>query len=256
MRGCRGMKSRALGIALTAFLSALMVIGVAAFSRAYAQESHPATPAATGAEPATAQESGQDAKADAKAPEGAAKEAEDETEAFKHSAPVRWIARVTGLSVDQAYWICMALNFAVVVGVIWVPLRKQLPRLFKSRTDDIKQRLEEARKTSDEARSRLAEVEGRLSRLDAEIAAMRREADENARAEEKRIMAEAEEERKRIVTAAEQEISTAAKAARRDLKVFAGELAVDLAARKIQVGKDQDQALVREFTSQLGKDGN
>ncbi len=49
-------------------------------------------------------------------------------------------------------------------------------------------------------------MEGRLSRLDADIAAMRREADENAKAEEQRILAAGEEERKRIVASSEQEI--------------------------------------------------
>ena len=85
---------------------------------------------------------------------------------------------------------------------------------------------------------------------------MRREADENARAEEKRIAAEVEEERRRIVTSAEQEIAAASGAARRELKAYAAELAVNLAQKKIKVAKDTDQMLVREFTSQLGKDGN
>jgi len=46
-----------------------------------------------------------------------------------------------------------------------------------------KKGIEEARKMSEDARRRLAEVEGRLSRLDTEIAGMRKEADENAKAE-------------------------------------------------------------------------
>lgn len=187
-------------------------------------------------------------------PEDLEEEAEP-TQALKHSAAVRWLSRKTGLSVDQTYWACMVLNFAIVFFALWIPLRKRLPAVFKNRTNAIHQRIEEARKASEEARNRLTEVEDRLSRLDNEIADMRRQADENARAEEKRIMAEAEEERKRIVAAAEQEISTAANAARRDLKVYAGELAVDLAAKRIRVGQDADQALVREFTSQLGKNG-
>ncbi|HZS29188.1 MAG TPA: ATP synthase F0 subunit B, partial [Candidatus Angelobacter sp.] len=106
------------------------------------------------------------------------------------------------------------------------------------------------------ARQRLSEVEGRLSRLDADIAAMRKEADQNAKAEEQRILSASEEERKRIVSSAEQEISMAASAARRDLKTYAAALAVDLAEKKIRVGQDADQALVREFTAHLGKDGN
>jgi F-type H+-transporting ATPase subunit b len=71
-----------------------------------------------------------------------------------------------------------------------------------------------------------------------------------------RVQAEVEEERRSIVTAAEQEITAAAGAARRELKAYAAELAVNLAEKKIKVSRDTDQMLVREFTSQLGKDGN
>jgi F-type H+-transporting ATPase subunit b len=99
-------------------------------------------------------------------------------------------------------------------------------------------------------------VEGRLSRLDADIAAMQREADENAKAEEQRLLAAGEEERRRIVTSAEQEIETAANTARRELKAYVAELAVQLAEKKIRVSKDTDEALVRAFTAQMGKDGN
>jgi F-type H+-transporting ATPase subunit b len=150
----------------------------------------------------------------------------------------------------------MGLNFAVVFFALWIPLRKKMPVLFRKRTDAIQQHIEEARKTSEEARRRLAEVEGRLSRLDVEITEMRREADENARAEGQRLAQETEEERRRIVASAEQEIALAAAAARRELKSYAAGLAVDMAEKKIKVGKDTDQALVREFTAQLGKDGN
>lgn len=181
---------------------------------------------------------------------------EDQTEALRHSAPVRFIARVTGLSLEHAYWLCVLINFAIVfVSVAWA-LRKKLPGLFQSRTETIQRGIEEARKAGEEARRRLADVEGRLSRLDVEITEMRREAEENARAEEKRILAETEEERRRIVASAEQEIALAAEAARRDLKSFAAALAVERAGEKIRVGKDADQALVREFTAQLGKDGH
>lgn len=178
-----------------------------------------------------------------------------EADEVRSSPAVRGLARLTGLDNEKAYWLSVLLNFGVVVLVIAWLVKKNVPGMFKSRNESIQKRIEEARKTSDEARRRLTEVEGRLSRLDAEIAEVRREADENARAEEKRIQAEVEEERRRIVNAAEQEITAAAGAARRELKAYAAELAVKLAERKIKVSADTDQMLVREFTSQLGKDG-
>ena len=70
------------------------------------------------------------------------------------------------------------------------------------------------------------------------------------------MLAAGEEERKRIVTSAEQEIESAANAARRELKAYVAELAVELAEKKIRVSNDTDEALVRAFTAQMGKDGN
>jgi F-type H+-transporting ATPase subunit b len=179
-----------------------------------------------------------------------------EADAIRHSPSVKWIARRTGLTVDQAYWLCLGLNFAVIFFFMARLLGKMLPGYFRGRTSTIQKGIEEARKMSEDARSRLSDVEGRLSRLDAEIAGMQREADENARAEEQRLLAAGEEERRRIVSSAEQEIEMAANSARRELKAHAAELAVQLAEKKIRVSQDTDEALVRAFTTQMGKDGN
>jgi F-type H+-transporting ATPase subunit b len=179
----------------------------------------------------------------------------EESNPVRNSAAVQWLAKKTGLTLDQAYWVCIGFNFAVVFLFIAIMLRKKLPGYFSGRTAAIQKGIEEARKMSEEARQRLSEVEGRLARLDADIAAMRGEADENAKAEEKRIQQSSEEERQRIVSSAQQEIDMAANAARRDLKAYAGELAIDLAEKKIRVDRNADEALVREFTSRLGKDG-
>jgi len=169
---------------------------------------------------------------------------------------VRKLAQWAGLSNDKAYWLSIFLNFAILAVLLGLLLKKVLPATFKNRNQSIQKRIEEARKTSDEARERLKQVESRLSRLDVEITEMRREAEENARTEEKRVQAEGEAERRRIVTSAEQEIASAAGHARRELKAYAAELAVNLASRKIKVDKDADQSLVRDFTAELGKDGN
>jgi F-type H+-transporting ATPase subunit b len=180
----------------------------------------------------------------------------EEADAIRNAPAVKWIARHTGLTNDGAYWLCIGLNFAVIFFAIAGLMRKMLPGYFRGRTSTIQKGIEEARKMSEDARRRLAEVEGRLSRLDADIAAMQREADENAKAEEQRLLAAGEEERKRIVTSAEQEIEMAANTARRELKAYVAELAVQLAEKKIRVSQDTDEALVRAFTAQMGKDGN
>jgi F-type H+-transporting ATPase subunit b len=192
----------------------------------------------------------------------AAGEEKDEMEEFKHSSSVSWISRHTGLNLQQSYWLCVLLNFAVIAGVIVWAGRKYLPGVLRDRTAAIQRAMQEAQKASAEARHRLAEIEARLQKLDVEIGAMRDAAEKEGAAEEARIQAAAEEDARKIVASAEQEISAAAKAARRQLTAHAADLAVALAQKQIRVDAATDQALVRNFAGQLGsadksgKDGN
>ncbi|HWX55259.1 MAG TPA: ATP synthase F0 subunit B [Verrucomicrobiae bacterium] len=230
------------------FCSAILLCGVLAgpgLAHLYGQE-RPAQESKTGST--------------ANAPETPGKEpagyGNDEDQALRHSPVVEFIARKTGLSLNVAYWLVVMFNFAIVIGILWRVLSSILPGMFKGRSESLQKRMEEARQATHDARVRLADVESRLAGLDVEIARMRREAEESARAEEQRIRNSSEEERRRIVQSAEQEIAQAASAARRELKAYVAELAVDLAEKKINVTPSVDQTLLREFTAQIGKDGN
>jgi F-type H+-transporting ATPase subunit b len=179
---------------------------------------------------------------------------EDETAQFKHSASVQLISKITGLSLDGAYWLAVILNFAIVAGLIAWFAEKNLPAMFRARTASIQKSLEEARKASEDANRRLAEIESRLGRLDDEILQMRAAAEKEAVAEEERIKAAAAEDARRIIASAEQEIAAALKAARRELTAYAADLAVTLASKQIRVDTPTDQALVRRFAQQLSSD--
>ena len=176
---------------------------------------------------------------------------EDETAEFKRSPSVKFLAKITGMSLEHAYWLGVLVNFAVVAGVIFWFAKKNLPAMFRSRTASIQSALEEARKTSQEAKRRLSNIEARLSKLDVEIGEMRRAAEQEAAGEEMRIKAAAEEDARKIVESAEQEIMAAAKLARRELKAYAANLAVSLAKKQIRVDPSTDQGLMRSFTEQL-----
>lgn len=183
-------------------------------------------------------------------------EEKDETGEFKQSTSVSLIAKWTGLSLRHAYWFGVLLNFALIAGVIIWASRKYLPGIFSARTAAIQKAMQEAQKSSEEARRKLAEIESRLMKLDVEIGMMRDAAEKEAAAEEARIQAAAEEDRRKIVESAQQEIAAAAKAARRELTAYAADLAVGLAQKQIHVDAATDQALVRNFASQLGTPGN
>jgi F-type H+-transporting ATPase subunit b len=175
----------------------------------------------------------------------------EEQDQFKHSPSVQLVAKLTGLSLQHAYWLCVLFNFAVVAGTVVYFSKKHLPNVFRNRTAAIQKAMQEARQASEEANRRMAEIENRLSRLDSEIAAMGAAAEKEAIAEEARIKAAAEDDARKIVESAEQEIAAAAKLARRELTAYAANLAVSLAAKQMKVDTATDQALVREFAREL-----
>jgi len=188
-------------------------------------------------------------------------EDQEENANLKHAAPVRWLARKTGLSVRQAYLLLLSLNFATIVVIVFWAARKSLPSMLRSRNASIQRALQEARAASQDANRRLADIENRLRQLDVEIGRMQATAEKEAVAEEGRIQKAAEEDIRKVVLAAEQEITAAAKQARRDLTTHTAGLAIALARQQINVDSNTDQVLVRTFASKLasgndgGKDG-
>jgi F-type H+-transporting ATPase subunit b len=182
----------------------------------------------------------------------AAGEGIDEMAEFKQSSAVRMVGRITGLNLQQSYWLSVVLNFVAIAAVILWAARKYLPGMFRDRSAAIQKAMQEAQMAGQDARRRLAEIESRLMKLDVEIGAMRNAAEKEGAAEEARIRAAAEEDARKIVASAEQEIAAAAKAARRQLTAYAADLAIGLASKKIHVDAATDQTLVRNFAGQLG----
>jgi F-type H+-transporting ATPase subunit b len=174
---------------------------------------------------------------------------------FKQSPSVKWFASHTGLDLGSAYWVLVCINFAIVAVLIGWGWKKNVPAMFRSRTESIRKNLDEARRASEDANRRLGEIESRLAKLDSDIAEMRKTSEGEAAAEEERIKAAAEEDHRKVIETAEQEIEAAAKAARRDLKAYAATLAVSIAEKKIQVDPRTDQSLVHAFVRELSQNG-
>ena len=184
-----------------------------------------------------------------------AAEGHEEYSEFKYSNMVARLGRAIGIDAHGMYWVSLVINFVILALFFWMLLRSRLPQMFRDRTTAIQKALKEARDASAEASRRLADIETRLSRLDAEVADIRAAAEREAAAEEERILASAEQDKHKVVEAAESEIAAIARSARHELKSFVASLAVDIAAHKIKVDDNTDQALVRQFVDRLGKDG-
>jgi F-type H+-transporting ATPase subunit b len=237
----------------------LLPLGVAWAQQQPAANPPPGTksePAAKPQEPAREKNAQQEShgQAPSESSEHAAGEGEENAE-FKQSPSVRMLAKITGLSLGSAYWLAIAMNFAVIAGAVAWFVKAKLPGMFRARTESIRKTMEEAQRASADAGRRLSEIEGRLAKLDSEIAAMRSQAEVEAAGEEQRIKAAAEEDARKIVESAGQEVEAASRLAQRDLKAYAAELAVSLAEKRIQVDAATDRALVESFVGQLGQDG-
>src|SRR5271165_2779568 len=186
------IKFRKLGLARPALLLAAVVL-LSAFAVAQSSQPQPANSSASQVSAAPAPANVDQSKS------GESKEApaEDETTPFKHSPSVKFLAKITGLSIDGAYWLAVILNFAIVAGVIVWFSKKNLGAMFRGRTATIQKSLEEARAASADANRRLAEIESRLKHLGEEISQMNATAETSATVEDARIKAAAEEDARR-----------------------------------------------------------
>ncbi len=237
------MKLSVLRLSLKTALAVALVVPVASLAlapvRVQAQQAAPAAQQT----PAPAQ------KAESKT------SGENENDIFRHTPLVQSIARFVHLDVETTADIFEGLNFAIIFFAVVIPLGIYLPRILRKRSQTIKHDLEEARKVTEDAKTRLGAVEAKLASLDEEIAAIRGQVESEAKGDEARIKASLAEESDRIVASAEQEISAAAAHARRDLRSFAADLAIDQAARQINLTPETDRALIAEFVSSASAKG-
>jgi len=145
-------------------------------------------------------------------------------------------------------------NFAILaagLGFLWV---KNAGPFFASRSVEIRKGIEDAQKLRTDAETRAAAMDTRLKNMSVEVEAMRAAAKTEAEKEGARIREETSRELAKIQSNADHEISSALKAAQFELKSYAGQLAVDLARKKVSermTAADQD-ALVQQFAADLG----
>lgn len=179
-------------------------------------------------------------------------EQQNETAAYRHSGAVQAVGRKLGLQPEGAARLFEFINFSILaIAVLWF-LVKVLPRTLRARGERIASQLVEARTLTEDANKRLSSVEQRLARIDDDIAAIRAQSEAETRRDEARMKDELEAEKKKIIAAAEQEIASASAHAQRDLKQYAAALAIEQAARSLNLTPETDRALVENFAASLG----
>jgi F-type H+-transporting ATPase subunit b len=146
-------------------------------------------------------------------------------------------------------------NFLVLAAGLGYLAGKHGGPFFAARSTKIRTDIAAAGDLRKQSEARAAEVERRLAGIESDIAALREEAGQEARAEAGRVARQTAAEAAKIQAQAEQDIASAVKAARTELKRHSAELAVALAEQLVRARMTpaaQDE-LVRTFLRDLDR---
>jgi len=158
----------------------------------------------------------------------------------------------TFLGLPYPFW--QTLNLAGFLALLVWLLRKPLSQFFETRRREVAETLRKAEEDRDRAQAVAREVGDRLAKIEAEIEGMRRNALEQARAEEAEIETRAAEEAERIAVRTRAELDTRVRTARNELTAYAADLAVALARDLVakNVTPEDEKRLVAEGVKDLG----
>ena len=125
-------------------------------------------------------------------------------------------------------------NFAVLVGILFVLLRRPLSIYLSDRSDQVRAGLAQARATSAEAAQQLEAIKERLLTLPNELETLRVRGQEEVAAEEKRLRESTEAARQRLIEESRRELALQLRVAKQQLTQHAAALATRVAAQRIQ----------------------
>ena len=145
------------------------------------------------------------------------------------------------------------INFAILAAGILYLLAKNLPPFFHARTSVIQKDISEAQQAKQDSDQRAAAIDQRVSGFSAEIEAFRVQSRAEMEREGERIRQETAAQIRKIKDQAQMEIESAGKAALREVRLYASNLALDLAAQRIRAKLDAgtEAGLIDNFIGDL-----
>jgi F-type H+-transporting ATPase subunit b len=149
------------------------------------------------------------------------------------------------------------VNFVILCGGLYYFLREPLTSYLRERHATIRRDLVDAENLRTAASAQLAEIDRKLRALPAELEALRRRGAEEAAADERRISEQAAQERNRLLEQTRREIELRLRLAKRELTEHAATLAVDHAARRLEleITPADQRRLVDQYVDHMGTGG-
>jgi F-type H+-transporting ATPase subunit b len=144
------------------------------------------------------------------------------------------------ISLDRSL-IVQAINFLVLMVVLWKLLYRPLVTKMEERTAAIKNSLDQAQLARTEAQRQLEENAARLRQAYAEAQAIRDAAQKEAAEQHRKVVEAARHEAQRLVDGARAELESEVRRARADLRNEVGEVATAIAEKLIRTSlRDED----------------
>lgn len=145
------------------------------------------------------------------------------------------------------------LNLAIFIVAALYVLRKPISAALATRRESIRQELVAAQTEREQALARVAEAEELLSRVDEHVAAIRKQAQQEAKSEKERLAAAAVSEIQKLKQQAQREMESADKLARKELRQFLAQRSVELARESVrgQMRPEDDTLLIKENIGDL-----
>jgi F0F1-type ATP synthase membrane subunit b/b' len=144
-------------------------------------------------------------------------------------------------------------NFAILVIGLGYLIGKNLPPVFRSRTEEIQKGIVEAQAMKRDAEKRAAEMDARLKALGDEIEKFKEQSRAEMQQESARITEQTRQQLEKVQRQTELEIETAGKMAQRELRGYAAKFALELAETRIRglLDAKTEGVLIQDFVHDL-----
>lgn len=145
------------------------------------------------------------------------------------------------------------LNLAIFTSAALYVLRRPISAALAARREAIRQELITAQTEREQALARVSEAEDLLSRVDEHVAAIRKQAVNEAKTERERLAAATVSEIEKLKQQAQREMEVADKLARKELRQFLAQRSVELARETVrgQMRPEDDTLLIKENIGDL-----
>jgi F-type H+-transporting ATPase subunit b len=168
-----------------------------------------------------------------------------------------WAASEEGggglISIDRSL-IVQAVNFLILLAILWKLLYRPLLATMQARTEAIRKSLDEAQTARAEAARQAEENAARLRQAHAEAAAIREQALREAAQEQKQLIDGAQAEARRLIDSAKAQMEADVRRVREELRREVADLSTAIAEKLIRksLRDDDHRRIIADAVGRLG----